>query len=86
MSYKSRAEVFGYYMVEHGATIRSTAEFYGVSKSTVHYDLMYKLKQVNPYLYCRVRCVIEDNLRCRHLRGGDSTRRKYMAMRLDKGV
>ena len=85
MTHKSRAELFGYYIVEHEATIRSTADYYGVSKSTVHYDLKHKLKKVNPYLYCRVRCVIEENLRCRHLRGGDSTRLKYIAMK-NKGV
>ena len=78
---QSRAESFGYYLVSNKSTIRATAKYFGVSKSTVHYDLMHKLKQINPYLYCRVRCVIEDNLRLRHIRGGESTRQKYLKLK-----
>ena len=81
MEYRSRPETFGYYMVEHQSTIRDTASFYGVSKSTVHYDLLYKLKNINPYLFCRVRCVIENNVMFRHIRGGNSTRAKYKKLR-----
>ena len=77
---KTRPEIFGYYMISNNSTIRATASYYGVSKSTVHYDLQYKLKKINPYLFCRVREIIENNLSVRHIRGGNSTRLKYLTL------
>ena len=35
------------YIIENGATVRSAAKKFGVSKSTVHKDLAYKLKHHN---------------------------------------
>lgn len=65
------------YIIEKKATIRSAAQHFGVSKSTVHKDLSQKLPQCNLSLYDRVRCVLEVNKAQRHIRGGDATRRKY---------
>ena len=81
MDLKTRPEKFGYYMVLNSSTIRATALFFQVSKSTVHYDLLYKLKKINPYLFCRVRDVIELNLKERHIRGGNKTKEKYLNLR-----
>ncbi|MBO7219385.1 MAG: sporulation transcriptional regulator SpoIIID [Clostridia bacterium] len=80
MEYQSRPEIFGYYMLSHRTTIRATAQYFNVSKSLVHYELSHKLSKQNPYLYCRVRELIEDNIKVRHLRGGEKTREKYMSI------
>ena len=80
MEFQSRPEKFGYYMLAHSTTIRATAHYFNVSKSLVHYELKYKLPNQNPYLYCRVRELIENNIKVRHLRGGEKTREKYMSI------
>ena len=65
------------YMIETGATVRSAARHFGISKSTVHKDLSQRLKQCNYTLYMQVRQVLDLNKQERHIRGGMATRRKY---------
>ncbi len=81
-SFKSideRSKVFGTYMIENHATIRSTAKQYGFSKSTVHTDLRFRLPKVDYDLYLRVQTILIKNGLEKHLRGGESTRLKYSA-------
>ena len=70
------------YIIESGATVRQTAERFGVSKSTVHKDVTERLPQLNRAVADRVRRVLDNNKAERHLRGGEATRRKYRAVRL----
>lgn len=72
-----RCLVLGEYLVEHQSTVRSVAQIFGVSKSTVHKDVTYTLKQVNRGLYTEVQKVLQKNKQERHLRGGEATRQKY---------
>ena len=65
------------YMIETGATVRSTAQKFGISKSTVHKDLQNRLPKCNRTLYMQVRGVLETNKKERHIRGGMATKRKY---------
>ena len=65
------------YMIETGATVRSTAKHYHISKSTVHKDISQRLEHYNPALYAQVREILEQNKRERHIRGGMATRKKY---------
>ena len=74
---EERAIVLGQYVVETGATVRSAAQKFGVSKSTVHKDLTQRLKRQNRALYKSVIQVLQINKEERHLRGGEATRRKY---------
>ncbi len=73
-----RAVRFAEYILEKGATVRACAEHFGASKSTVHKDVSERLREADPPLYAKVRAVLEKNLRERHIRGGESTRRKYL--------
>ena len=75
---EERAVEIAYYIIENNATVRSTANYFGVSKSTVHKDLTYKLKNFNAALYKEVKDILEVNKSQRHIRGGEATRRKYM--------
>ena len=75
---KERSEVIGAYVIDNGATVRSAASFFGISKSTVHKDLTYKLKFINKNMYESVKEVLELNKSERHLRGGEATRQKYL--------
>ena len=74
---ENRAVELAVYMIENGATVRSAARHFGISKSTVHKDLTDRLPRFNYPLYLKVRLVLEKNKRERHLRGGMATRQKY---------
>ena len=65
------------YIIENGATVRSAAKHFGISKSTVHKDLQQRLPQYDSGLYARVRQVLDLNKQERHIRGGLATRQKY---------
>lgn len=74
---EERAIALGEYVAETGATVRSAAKQFGISKSTVHKDLTKRLKQQNRALYDSVQQVLRRNKEERHLRGGLATRHKY---------
>ena len=73
---RKRSRELAVYIIETGATVRTAASHFGVSKSTVHKDCQ-RMKAIDPRLYEGVRNVLEENKRQRHIRGGDATRRKY---------
>ena len=74
---EQRACDLAVYMIETGATVRSAAEQFGISKSTVHKDLSHRLPMYNKRLYAQVRQVLELNKAQRHIRGGMATKKKY---------
>ena len=74
---EDRACQLAVYMIETGATVRSAAKHFGISKSTVHKDISQRLPQYNRTLYQQVRQVLDVNKQQRHIRGGMATRRKY---------
>ena len=76
--FRERSEVFAAYIIDNNATVRQAAAIFGISKSTVHKDLISKLKYINPMLYSQVKVVLEKNKAERHLRGGEATKRKYL--------
>lgn len=69
------------FALENLATVRKTAEKFGVSKSTVHKDLSQKLYYIDRSLYNKVRRLLDDNLETRHLRGGEATKNKYLKLK-----
>lgn len=74
---EDRACELATYIIETGATVRTAAQHFGISKSTVHKDLSQRLPQYNMRLYQQVRQVLDVNKSQRHIRGGMATRRKY---------
>lgn len=76
---EKRACQLAVYMIETGATVRTAAKHFGISKSTVHKDLTQRLRQYNRVLYDQVRLILEENKAQRHIRGGMATREKYLA-------
>ena len=65
------------YIVETGATVRSTAAKFRVSKSTVHKDITERLNEINPGLASEVKEVLENNKAERHIRGGISEKNDH---------
>jgi len=74
---EERACELAVYIIENGATVRSAAQHFGGSKSTVHKDISQRLPQYNRNLYNQVRIVLDENRAQRHIRGGLATKEKY---------
>ncbi len=74
---EKRAQSLAVYIIETGATVRTAARHFGISKSTVHKDLTQRLESCDKGLYLQVRRILERNKQERHIRGGMATRRKY---------
>lgn len=83
-SLRERCEIFAAYLIENNSTVRQTASYFGISKSTVHKDLSNKLKHVNPSLFEQTKSVLETNKAERHIRGGQATKQKYLTMHKQK--
>ena len=82
---EERVKVCGEYIVKTGCTVRMCATALGSSKSTVHKDVTERLSSLDPELWEQVKSVLELNLKERHLRGGDATKRKYAEKKRDRG-
>ena len=67
----------GLYIMETGNTVRAAADYFAISKSTVHKDVTERLKTIDKQLYMDVRQVLDKNLSERHIRGGIATKNKY---------
>lgn len=78
---EQRACELAVYMIETGATVRTAAQHFGISKSTVHKDLSQRLPQYNKMLYTQVRHILDENKAQRHIRGGMATQKKYQLSR-----
>lgn len=68
------------YMIETGKTVREIASIYKVSKSTVHKDLHERLKNIDKELFHKVDGILKYHTDVRHIRGGESTKKKYLNM------
>ena len=68
------------YMLENKSTVRDIADIYNVSKSTVHKDLQERLRDINVELHCEVDKIFKEHIEVRHIRGGESTKKKYLKL------
>ena len=66
-----------YYMLRTNETIREVATIFNVSKSTVHKDLHERLQNINGDLYLQIDSILKYHIDIRHIRGGESTKKKY---------
>lgn len=80
-SIKDRVISVGNYMLNSKKTIREIADIYGVSKSTIHKDLSERLKNIDNELYSEVSIIIENHIKTRHIKGGKSTKEKYLRLK-----
>lgn len=67
-----------YYIIKTKKTIREIADIFSVSKSTVHKDLHERLLEIDPILYNEVDSILKYHIDIRHIRGGESTKKKYL--------
>lgn len=64
-------------IIETGKTVREIANIFKVSKSTVHKDLHERLLKIDKNIYKEVESILKYHTDVRHIRGGESTKRKY---------
>lgn len=77
---EERAIEIAKYIIKEQATVRQTANVFGVSKSTVHKDVTERLPKINPLIAGKVKKVLDKNKAERHIRGGKATKMKYQAL------
>ncbi len=65
------------YMINTKDTIREIARVFKVSKSTVHKDLHERLLEIDSNLYYEIDSILKYHIDIRHIRGGESTKKKY---------
>ncbi|MBQ9181581.1 MAG: sporulation transcriptional regulator SpoIIID [Bacilli bacterium] len=68
------------YMIETKQTVRELALIFNVSKSTVHKDLHDRLINVDKKLFKEVDKILKYHTDVRHIRGGQSTKKKYLKL------
>lgn len=68
----------GKYIIDTGKTVREIASVFKVSKSTVHKDLTDRLLEIDSEMYNKVSKILQYHMDIRHIRGGESTRRKFL--------
>jgi len=66
------------YIVNTGETVREIAKVFNVSKSTVHKDLHERLIEIDNNMYIEVEKILKYHTDIRHIRGGQSTKEKYL--------
>lgn len=67
------------YIIDNNKTIRGTSGVFGVSKSTVHKDISERLLEIDKNMYEKVSNVLKYNADIKHIRGGEATKRKFLA-------
>lgn len=67
-----------YYILENKTTIRAAAKYFNIPKSTIHYKLNNNLKYINFNLYQKIKILLNENFKIKHLHGGEATRKKYL--------
>ena len=60
---KERCILLAEYVIDTGSTVRACAKHFGISKSTVHKDLTYKLRYYNSNLYNDVKKILDFKVR-----------------------
>ena len=68
----------GEYILSTGKTVREMASCFGISKSTIHKDLRERLLEIDSKMYEKVSKILQYHMDVRHIRGGESTRRKFL--------
>ena len=66
------------YILESNKTVREISKVFHVSKSTIHKDLHERLKEIDKDKFNKVDKILKYHISIRHIRGGESTRKKYI--------
>lgn len=76
-SQKDKAVMFAGFILSRKSTVRECALAFNLSKSTVNYYLNRYLSTASYPLYLSYKTYARENYRTKHIKGGESTRKKY---------
>lgn len=68
------------FMLDNNLTIRKAGKIFNIPKSTLHYNLTKKLESFNYSLFKSLHDFLQINFNEKHIRGGESTKNKYLKM------
>ena len=74
---KERVYKEAYYILKTKKTLRELSKVFNLSKSTIHKDLKDRLKSIDLTLYKEVQEIFQNHIQTRHIKGGESTKKKY---------
>ena len=74
---KERVYKEAYYILKTKKTLRELSKVFNLSKSTIHKDLKDRLKSIDLTLYKEVNQIFQNHIQTRHIKGGESTKKKY---------
>ena len=74
---KERVYKETYYILKTKKTLRELSKVFNLSKSTIHKDLKERLKFIDLTLYKEVQEIFQNHIQTRHIKGGESTKKKY---------
>lgn len=69
------------YIEKTKCTIRDAAKKYGISKSTVHKDMTERLLEIDSTKYKIIDTIFKKHIQIRHIKGGESTKNKYLKLK-----
>lgn len=69
------------YILENDVTIRELATIFEGSKSNIHLDLRLRLPKIDKEKAKKVHLILEEHNKCKHLKGGEETRKKWEKIR-----
>ena len=69
------------YIKNNKETVRNTAKYFNVSKSTVHKDMQDRLINIDYNLYKIIKKVFNYHIKIRHINGGEATKQKYIKLK-----
>lgn len=72
------------YIIDSKQTIRETAKRFNISKSTVHKDMTERLKKLDLNKYNIIEKIFENHIQIRHIKGGQSTKIKYLNLKKER--
>lgn len=81
MSINTRVLQVANYILQTKSTVRRASKVFGVSKSTIHYDVSSRLKKINYPLYQKIHKILQNNFEEKHIRGGQATKNKYIKIK-----
>ena len=65
------------YILDYKLTIRGAGKIFSIPKSTLHYNVTTKLKDIDYALYAKLHKYLQQNFKEKHIRGGEATKKKY---------
>ena len=74
----NRVNIIADHIIETKDTIRKSAKKFNISKSTVHKDIKDRLIIIDKNKYKKIKKIMEEHLKTRHIKGGESTRQLFL--------